>query len=413
MFNNVALDVAIGLIFIFLLYSLLATIIVEMLDRWLGIRARYMVKIVRRMLEDEKRYLLARLIKPDNKSKKGLSFTKAFYAHPNIKYLAESRWNSKPSYIGAAIFSETIIDLLRGDEYDNDTSPMMRIKDTLFDASGWGYDIEPETRDHLKKMWINANEDLDKFKALLEVWFDRTMERGTGWYKRRVQTMLLVIGLLLAAIFNIDTIAIRTILAKDKGAREQMVALAASRYQEYGRVMDTITTWRDSAGTYTTVKTSHQPVHDSVIANTYKRLQNDADSATNILGLGRGPRCHTAAVDSAVVIAKICKAIDSLKGRKDSVKDYRAEVIGIYTTAHKDFMEAKTGCKKCGEYIFPNGWMSLFGWLITAVAISLGSPFWFDLLNKIMMLRASGKKPEEKKVTDNRTGNIPPDQRVG
>ncbi len=40
------------------------------------------------------------------------------------------------------------------------------------------------------------------------------------------------------------------------------------------------------------------------------------------------------------------------------------------------------------------GW-HLPGWLITALAISLGAPFWFDLLNKIMVVRST-VKPQEK-----------------
>ena len=35
------------------------------------------------------------------------------------------------------------------------------------------------------------------------------------------------------------------------------------------------------------------------------------------------------------------------------------------------------------------------GWLITAFAVSMGAPFWFDLLNKFVNIRASGKAPEE------------------
>src|SRR5262249_35083996 len=40
------------------------------------------------------------------------------------------------------------------------------------------------------------------------------------------------------------------------------------------------------------------------------------------------------------------------------------------------------------------GWSSL-GWLVTAFAISLGAPFWFDLLNKVMVIRGT-VKPTEK-----------------
>jgi hypothetical protein len=37
----------------------------------------------------------------------------------------------------------------------------------------------------------------------------------------------------------------------------------------------------------------------------------------------------------------------------------------------------------------------LLGWLLTAIAISLGAPFWFDALNKIMVVRST-VKPREK-----------------
>ena len=44
----------------------------------------------------------------------------------------------------------------------------------------------------------------------------------------------------------------------------------------------------------------------------------------------------------------------------------------------------------------PRKWL---GFLITAFAISLGAPFWFDLLNKFINLRVSGAKPDDKSST--------------
>ena len=42
---------------------------------------------------------------------------------------------------------------------------------------------------------------------------------------------------------------------------------------------------------------------------------------------------------------------------------------------------------------YPNssGIPTLVGWFLTIAAISLGAPFWFDLLGKIAHLRASGR----------------------
>lgn len=52
MFNNVALDIFIGLVFIYLLYSLLATIIQEMIATRLAFRAKVLEKAILRMLDD-------------------------------------------------------------------------------------------------------------------------------------------------------------------------------------------------------------------------------------------------------------------------------------------------------------------------------------------------------------------------
>lgn len=35
----------------------------------------------------------------------------------------------------------------------------------------------------------------------------------------------------------------------------------------------------------------------------------------------------------------------------------------------------------------------LIGWIVSGLAISMGAPFWFDLLGKIMNVRNSGSKP--------------------
>jgi hypothetical protein len=39
--------------------------------------------------------------------------------------------------------------------------------------------------------------------------------------------------------------------------------------------------------------------------------------------------------------------------------------------------------------------MHLLGWLLSIFAISLGAPFWFDLLNRFMNLRNAGRAPDE------------------
>jgi len=52
----------------------------------------------------------------------------------------------------------------------------------------------------------------------------------------------------------------------------------------------------------------------------------------------------------------------------------------------------------------------LLGWLLTAGAISLGAPFWFDLLNKFMVIRSTVKpfeKSQPEGSEDRRGGKAP------
>jgi hypothetical protein len=44
---------------------------------------------------------------------------------------------------------------------------------------------------------------------------------------------------------------------------------------------------------------------------------------------------------------------------------------------------------------WPNGWSSLARWSITAIAVSLGTHFWFDPLAKFVDIRAAGSKPDK------------------
>ena len=47
-----------------------------------------------------------------------------------------------------------------------------------------------------------------------------------------------------------------------------------------------------------------------------------------------------------------------------------------------------------GKAVRPDRWyVAASGWLLTAIAVSLGAPFWFDLLGKVAQLRTTGARP--------------------
>ena len=401
MVNNVVLDVFIGLIFVFLLYSLLATILLELIASRFGLRARMLQKALRRMLEDgddnASSYAiinwgkaiienLLHFFKPFGRNN-DYPILKKFYSHPSIKYLGDGRLFKKPSYLHAHNFSQTIIHLLRGDTYDGRTQNESDLIRQAIDGNS--LNINPETLKQLQSLFADARQDSYLFKHKLEDWFEETMERTTGWYRKQTQIILITIGFVLALAFNVDTIAITKILIKDKKAREQLVQLAISKEKEYGGILDSVKTitvskaqiiTRDSLSnilkdttrfdTTTTVS-----VRDKFLDSVKNDLQNDALTVQGILGLrGLDDTCTNA-----------LRTMDSLINTNPSNKK---ELIAERKDRYKKCMsKIKEGSAYQKSMI-----LMIVGWLITALAISLGAPFWFDLLTKFVKFRTTGPR---------------------
>ena len=367
MFQNVAFEVFIGLIFIFLLYSLLATIIQELIARFVDLRGRMLVKALRVLLDDRKKGksgLLYRFWEHVSANVShvfcplpGSSMSKVFYTHPAIKYLSQSSWKNKPSYIAADTFANVVIQLLRGN-YKGQEPQMTLIQRTLEEtptvSAGTGGNntsasIDPETLEYLKQLFYDAQNDLEKFKASLEKWFNETMNSVSEWYKKQAQAMLFVIGLVIAIVFNVDAIAICRILSKDKAVREQIVQLASKTVPVY----DTLTTGiqKLKAGDSTALN----------INKAYDIVVKDASEASSVMGLG---------------------------------SIFKGTPAGNKPLQFNPLQEGRGG--------------TILGWLITTLAISLGAPFWFNLLSKVIKLRVSNSNEQPAL-----TSVVPAAERVG
>jgi len=419
MFNNVVLDVFIGLIFIFLLYSLLATIVLEIIASWFNLRARMLLKAMRRMLEDDisssKGYfrkstlfgfiysvknLFYRFFVPIKDTEK---FVQKFYDHPTIKYLGENRMFSKPSYLHSHNFSQTILHILRGNSYDGRTQSESNLISQELQAPTFG--ISNETLTHLKLLFADSKQDSYLFKKKLEDWFDETMERSTGWYKKQTQFILIIIGFSLAVSFNVDSIAISKILLKDKNAREQLVQLAISRQKVYGAMTDTLsktTTVQkelpksgDTLTTITETTVTAKP-SDDYLDTTYKQLMNDAYLVQGILGL-KGLRSSSDSAD--------CKKLAFYYDSLISLETSGPKILKL-KKLKTDLTECCYNSSESGSPYQSSELLKLAGWLLTALAISLGAPFWFDLLNRVVKLRQAGTKPSATSTYD-QPGNGP------
>lgn len=316
------LEIVIGLVFVYLLFSTLVTLLVEYVSTLMRLRASNLKRIVARALDD------------DNLGKTST----VFYEHPLIKYLAESD-NKKPSYISSDKFAKVVLDIIRtGGSIDglgqsstlNDNRP---ISDAIKDVGG--NDLGPKTRALLVSFAKEAGEDINEFGKRLETWFNETAERGQGWFNRKIKLVTLIVSFLVAVACNVDTIRIYKQLSSNSALRTELA---------------------DNAG--------------KILKNDSLRLAMQNEGAKVVL------HNDTISADTAYQIA-------------------RTNLIGYYSNQLKSNTNTlaigwdKTGC----EYFKGgcNWFFVMLGWIMTAFAISLGAPFWFGILNKLLALRAAGK----------------------
>ncbi len=426
MFGNIALDIVLGLVFVYLLYSLLATIIQEIIAQLLDLRARMLLKAVRILLEDRSnkeqnsvvRFLehvwnnLCHFFMPF----KTAALTKVFYQYPTIKYLTSSTWRNKVSYLSAATFAQVIIEMLRGVAY-NATEPQMNaIYETLFvkkkievraGSTVEEVELPVETLSQLQQLYINAQKDIDRFRALVENWFNGTVNMSSEWFKRQTQVILLVIGFAIAITFNVDSIAIANLLAHDDDARKDLVALAINTTPKYDSMVakmaatthpDTIyRTFVDSATSrIDTIKLIKDTIwvswSNKELDDATKIVRGDIDKVNSILGLGWSDKDSCRRYDSVKALVT-CNCLDS------AAKDSTHTQLKRY--------QAKYHCE--GNPYQKEGLVRILGWLLTALALSLGAPFWFDLLNKIIKLRTAVTTNSPTNTTEAKDNKSGPD----
>ena len=347
MLNSVALQVVIGLIFIYLLYSLLATVLSEMIATLLGLRGRNLMAAISLMLKS-----------PNNE------LIESFYNNPDIKSIGGTRFFPKPAYIKAATFSKVLVEVLSGDGpvTGEKISAVLKVSAQTAGCNGSAAmpgAMEPESAAYLLGLWEQAQGDILKFRQLTEDWFKRSMERASELYKRKLQIVLLILGFCIAWVFYADTFTMVRKLSVDKDAREKMVMLSDAYVKA------------NPAGA------------DTSLMVTQRRLASDLASANTILGLG------------GWLPDKVNVAMDP----KTKEKTYSPELDPncLSNTALK-ISNGKIAFN-FGEklaYLFRLAWHHFFGFLVTAIAISLGAPFWFDLLNKVMKFRTSVKEITKK-----------------
>ena len=109
----------------------------------------------------------------------------------------------------------------------------------------------------------------------------------------------------------------------------------------------------------------------------------------NVNAVTVAQRLWTDAPLRAAVVEQVQRAERLPAGREETVEDALRSV--------------ESGLKSLGALSLPIGWTdearpstwygAVAGWILTAIAIAMGAPFWFDLLGRVARLRSTGVRP--------------------
>jgi hypothetical protein len=284
--NFAALDVAIGLALVYLLLSMICSLLQEGISARLQMRAKTLETGIVNLLSSQKLTL------------GGIDLSAAIYAHPLVKALAPA--GQKPSYIPSRTFARALLDLVHQAAGTDGSAPaLLQAVQALPDG---------DTKTALMALAHDAYDGVSQARRNIEHWFDDAMDRVGGWYKRQAQKIMLGIGLALAVGLNVDTTQIARALWRDPVLRQAAVAQA------------------------------EVAAHDTTTPD-----------------------------------------IAALRGR----------LQGLDLPLGWPPMWGQDGYDRRVDLAF-----AIVGWILTAAAISLGAPFWFDALNKLLNLRSAGVRPE-------------------
>ena len=202
------------------------------------------------------------------------------------------------------------------------------------------------------KTLVDMSPDAAALQKNVEEWFNSGMDRVTGWFKKNRQVYSLVLAAVITLFVNADTLAVVRTLWTNPTLRAEIVNQAAKEAQE--------------------------PRPEGI---TYPDVDNPTDSAPI-----KAPASATEALS-----AEDQKVLGELTGWKSDLDKLQDKSGGDYWS---------TWCSII--------WGHLLGWILTALAVSMGAPFWFDTLNRFMNIRNAGRAPDEPRDKSSKPAAQPP-----
>lgn len=309
MFGSVIVEVAIGLVVIFVLFSLVGSTITEGIAQTLNLRGKNLVDGIEKLF---------------HKSGQDDLVTD-FLNHPLIQGLDQNYKKrikkACPDYISSETFKTVLSDLLKLPHKVSETGA--ELEAVLKELP------EGNLKVSLQALFQSAKGEVAEFEHKLSTWYDEAMSRVSALYKRKAHVISFLTALGLVLVFNVDTLDFSKSLYKNSNLRQSLVSVANQNVE---------------------------------------RSNNDqgADS----------------------------EQVAPMPQLDDMIKEVREAGLAL-GWSEIEFANTISG--------FDAFLIKILGLAISTFAISLGAPFWFQLLNKLVNLRSSGTIPltaEESKILE-------------
>ncbi|HYP00532.1 MAG TPA: hypothetical protein VER76_10120 [Pyrinomonadaceae bacterium] len=343
LFGSTVLEVAIGMIFIYLLLSLLASAISEYIEALVNNRGRNLRRGIELLLNDQ-----------GHKDDGHQDLATDLYNHGLVRGLFRGHNGRKlPSYIPSRTFALALWHMVGKEQAgEGGTANVAQIRSAI--------DKLPnrELREALDALINDAQNNFDQAIKNIGDWYEAGMDRISGRYKRTVQIILLATGCILASFLNADSINIGKALFQDDALRNAIVKEA-----ENISPPPTPTPAPQPTPTPANEEEARQQREQAA-----KERQERQDAA-----LQRVRDIRTQLGATGLPLGWVTTEVDS-NGNILNKNDPRRKPL-------KDEYELWV--------------LKILGLLITGFAVSQGAPFWFDVLNKFMVIRST-VKPREK-----------------
>jgi len=396
--QSIYLDTAIAVIFVFLLFSVIAYVIQERIASFRKSRGKMLEFAIGEVFKDAV----------------NLDFDVLLYEHPQIDLLRKNQ-NELPSYLPASNFATALIDIIgrQGNEiiYTKDEPTGLLIETELtysesaFDRFRHGVELLKYSElKILLRSFLQKAADYQALESTIVKWYDEYMNRVSGWYKKNTRKNLIVISICLVLFFNIDAIyLVQNIFYNDK-LRTTLVAHAEKTVDQPSIFTQAMATSLQSklAFTDSLFKSKIVAEKDSVkqailmqqwtsktkmMADSFaNQRKTELDSMIRIVssyGLPIGWNLSDSKGNPICNVERKSGALGRIEYSLKRVKCYFENV----QNADNPFNAPRRTV-----------WTVLIGWLIAAAFISFGAPFWFDLLGKFVNIRRAGIKPADSTV---------------